>query len=82
MFGSLTHCVDSFDTIFNKDATISIAEKCFDIWGIILKMATVKSVKPGNKSFSINQIIRFRSKLLPLGFSKFFPGSDFITKIR
>ena len=25
----------------------SIAEKCFDIWGI-LKMATVKSVEPGN----------------------------------
>ena len=31
---------------------ISIAEKCFDIWGI-LKMATVKSVEPRNNSFSI-----------------------------
>ena len=48
----------------------SIAEKCFDIWGI-LKMASVKSVEPQNNSFSINHIIRCRSKLLPLGFSKF-----------
>ena len=41
-------------------------------------MATVKFVEPGNYSFSINYIIRCRSKQLPLGFSKFFPGSDFI----
>ena len=37
----------------------SIAEKCFDIWGI-LKMAPVKSVEPGNNSFSINHVIRYR----------------------
>ena len=34
-------------------------------------MASVKSVEPGNNSFSINQVIRCKSKLLPLGFSKF-----------
>ena len=51
-------------------AAISIAEKCFDIWGI-LKMAPVKSVELGNNSFSLNHIIRCRSKLLALGFSKF-----------
>ena len=49
---------------------MSIAEKCFDICGI-LKMVTVKSVEPGNNSFSINYIITCRSKLLPLGFSEF-----------
>ena len=43
-----------------------ITEICFDIWGI-LKMATVKSAEPGDNSFSIIQIIRCRSKLLPLG---------------
>ena len=48
---------------------MSIAEKCFDNRDI-LQMATVKSVEPGNNSFSINHI-RCRSKLLPLGFSKF-----------
>ena len=48
----------------------SIAEKCFDIWGI-LKMATVNSVQPRNNLLRINHIIRCRSKLLPLGFSKF-----------
>ena len=48
----------------------SIAEKCFDIWGI-LKMASVKSVEPGNNCFSVNHIIRCRSKPLLLGFSKF-----------
>ena len=48
----------------------NIAEKYFDIWGI-LKMATVKSVEPGNNFFSINHIIRCRSKLLLLRFSKF-----------
>ena len=48
----------------------SIAEKCFDIWGI-LKMASVKSVESGNNCFSVNHTIRFRSKFLPLGFSKF-----------
>ena len=47
-----------------------MAEKCFDIWRV-LKMATVKSVEPGNNSFSINYIIICRSKLLPSGFSKF-----------
>ena len=31
-------------------------------------MAPVKSVEPGNNSFSINHIIRCRSKLLPVGF--------------
>ena len=55
----------------------SIAEKCFDIWGI-LKMSSVKSVEPGNNCFSVNHTIRCRSKLLPLGFSKIFPGSDFM----
>ena len=49
---------------------ISIAEKCFDIWGI-LKMASVKSVESGNNCFSVNHIIRCRSKFLPIGFSKF-----------
>ena len=34
-------------------------------------MAPVKSVEPGNNSFGINHIIRCRSKLLPLRFSKF-----------
>ena len=48
----------------------SIAKKCFDIWGI-LKMASVKSVESGNNCFSVNHIIRCRSKFLPLGFSKF-----------
>ena len=48
----------------------SIAEKCFDIWGI-LKMASVKSVESSNNCFSVNHIIRCRSKFLPLGFSKF-----------
>ena len=48
----------------------SIAEKCSDIWGI-LKMATVKSAEPENNSSSINHIIRYRSNLLPLGFSNF-----------
>ena len=47
----------------------SIAEKSFDIWGIS-KMATVKSVEPGNNSFSINHVIKCRSGLLLLGFSK------------
>ena len=50
--------------------SISIAEKCFDIWGI-LKMASVKSVESSNNCFSVNHIIRCRSKFLPLGFSKF-----------
>ena len=49
---------------------ISIAEKCFDIWGV-LKMAAVKPVEPRNNSFSVNHIIRCRSKLILLGFSKF-----------
>ena len=46
------------------------SRKYFDIWGI-LKVASVKFVEPGNNSFSIIQIIRCRSKLLLLGFSKF-----------
>ena len=46
----------------------SIAEKRFDIWGI-LNVVPVKSVQPENNSF-INHIIRCRFKLLPLGFSK------------
>ena len=50
--------------------SLSIAEKCFDIWGI-LKMASVKSVEPGNNFFSIIQIIRCRPELLLLEFSKF-----------
>ena len=47
----------------------SIAEKCLDIL-VILKMAIVKSVEVGSNSFSINHIIRCRSELLPLGFSR------------
>ena len=44
---------------------------CFDIWGI-LKLVSVKSVEPGDNSFSLNHIIRCtRSELLPLRFSKF-----------
>ena len=34
-------------------------------------MASVNSVEPGNNSFSVNHVTRRRSKLLPLGFSKF-----------
>ena len=41
-------------------------------------MATVKSVEPGNKFFSINHIIRCRAKLLPFGIFEICPGSDFI----
>ena len=47
-----------------------IAEKCFDIWGI-LKMAYVKSAEPGINCFSVNPTIRCKSELLSLGFSKF-----------
>ena len=32
-----------------------IAEKCFDIWGV-LKMTSEKPVEPGNNSFSMNHI--------------------------
>ena len=39
---------------------------------LLAKMATVKSAELGNNSFGINHIIRYRSKLLRLGFSKFF----------
>ena len=46
------------------------SRKMFGIWDI-LKMATVKSVQPGNNFFKMNQIIRCKSKLLPLGFLKF-----------
>ena len=56
--------------VLSKTGHNSIAEKCFDIWGI-LKMASVKSVEPQNNFFSINHIIRCRSKFLPLRFSKF-----------
>ena len=38
---------------------------------LLAKMATVKSAEPGNNSFSINHIIRYRSELLRLGFLKF-----------
>ena len=34
-------------------------------------MASVKSVEFGNNCFSVNHIIRCRSKFLSLGFSKF-----------
>ena len=34
-------------------------------------MTPVKSVEPGNNFLSVNRIIRCRSKLLQLGFSKF-----------
>ena len=47
----------------------SIAERCLDNWDI-LQMATVKSVEPGNNSFSINHITKCIFKLLSLGFSK------------
>ena len=60
----------SFFQVLLKRSFVSIFEKCFDILGI-LKMAPVKFVEPGNSSFSINHIIRCRSKFLPLGFSKF-----------
>ena len=43
---------------------ISIAEK----FGV--KTIPVKSVEPRNNSFGINHNIRYRSKLLLLGFSK------------
>ena len=60
--------------VWNHFATISvivsIAEKCFNIWAI-MKMASENSVKLGNNVFWINRIITFRSKLLPLRFSKF-----------
>ena len=59
-------CLDQID----KKPQCSIAEKCFDIWGI-LKMASVKSVESGNNCFSVNHIIRCTSQFLPLGFSKF-----------
>ena len=59
-----------FDRKETKPHFKSIAEKCVNIWGI-LKMTTVKSAEPENNSFSLNDIIRYRSKLLPLGFSKF-----------
>ena len=49
----------------------SIAEKCFDVWGV-LKIASVKCVEPGNNCFGISHIIRCRSKFLLLEFSKFF----------
>ena len=58
------------DSLLKQVIPESIAEKCFDIWGI-LKMASVKSVESGNNCFSVNHIIRCRSKFLPLGFSKF-----------
>ena len=43
---------------------ISIAEK----FGV--KMVPVKSIEPRNNSFGINHNIRYRSKLLLLGFPK------------
>ena len=50
---------------------LNIAEKCFDIWGI-LKMATVKSVEYGKNSFGINHIIRCGSKLCLWDFRNLF----------
>ena len=52
------------------DKRNQLGRKCFDVWSI-LKMAPVKFVEPGHNYFSINHIIRCRSKLLPLEFSKF-----------
>ena len=49
-----------------------MGKKCLDSKGI-LQMAIVKSVEPGNNSFSISHIIRCRSKLLLLGVLKFVP---------
>ena len=69
----VNHLSNTFKKIYGRHTDLvgqSIAEKCFDIWGI-LKMASVKSVEPQNNFFSINHIIRCRSKFLPLGFSKF-----------
>ena len=54
----------------SKACQHSIAKKCFDIWDSF-KIDTVKSVQPGSNSFGINYIIRWGSKLLPLGFLKF-----------
>ena len=83
MENGIKHRVNASDKANNaKDQTVasiydngfciplSIAEKCFDIWGI-LKMASVKSVGSSNNFFGVNHIIRCRSKFLPLGFSKF-----------
>ena len=42
--------------ILGKGGLRSIAEKCFNIWGI-LKMASVKSVESSNNCFSVNHII-------------------------
>ena len=63
--------VDNLDVFLNPQGYISIVEKCFDIWGI-LNVVSIKSVEPRNNSFDINHIIRFGSKLLPLGFKKVF----------
>ena len=50
-------------------STKRIAEICLDIWGI-LKKVTVKSVLTQEQFFRTNHIVRCRSKLLQLGFSK------------
>ena len=55
----------------------NIAKKCFDIWGI-LKMASVKSVEPGNHCFSVNNIIRCTSRSFSVGIFKICPGSGLI----
>ena len=68
--GTITACPMNLCSVIVVHNAYSIAEKCFDIWGI-LKMASVKSLEPQNNSFSINHTIRCKSKLLPLGFSKF-----------
>ena len=60
----------AFKMLENNVYIVGIARKCFDIWDMF-KMAPIKSVEPGNNSFSINHIIRCRSKLLPSGLSKF-----------
>ena len=45
--------VDDDEVVVN----ISIAEKCFDTWGIS-KMTSVKSVEPGNNCFRADHNIR------------------------
>ena len=57
-----------FCQLFWVSVLFQHTRKMFDNWRI-LKMATVKSVEHRNNSFSITYIIRWRSKLLPLGFS-------------
>ena len=55
----------------------NIVEKCFDIWGIV-KLAPANLLSLGtiflallDVDLNLYRIIRCRSKLIPLGFSKF-----------